>query len=134
MNEISAVVRIVNLTSSVLLAGGFGFALLVARPAYLAAATDARADFASFVRAQLRVAPWCLIAIFASALLALWLQVLYVSDPAFGAPTGLGAAFSLLIETQFGRVWLLRMALLFLLAGFIVQALRPQSDRSEGVV
>ena len=128
MNELSAVVRVVNLTASVLLAGGFGFALLIARPAYLAAPTYAKTDFASFVRTQLRAAPWCLIAMFASALLGLWFQVLYVSDPAIGTPTGLGAAFSLLIETQFGRVWLLRMALLFLLAGLVVRALRPHSD------
>jgi putative copper export protein/mono/diheme cytochrome c family protein len=128
MSELSAVVRFLNLTASVLLAGGFGFALLIVRPAYLAVPTHGKADLASFVRVQLRVASWCLIAIFACAVLGLWFQVLYVSDSAVDAQRWLDAAFSLLMETQFGRVWLLRMALLVLLTGFIVRTLRPRSD------
>ena len=132
MNELSAAVRFLNLTASVLLAGSFGFMLLIARPAYLGSPADAKTDFASFVRVQLRVSRWCLIAIFASALLGLWFQVLYVSDLTVRASTGLGEAFPLLIETQFGRVWLLRMALLILVAGFIVRAMRAHPD--HGVI
>lgn len=129
MNELSAVVRFLNLTASVLLAGSFGFALLIARPAYLSAPADAKTDFLHFVQFQLRVARWCLIAIFASALLGLWFQALYVGDPAAGASAQLGAAWSLLVETQFGRVWLLRMALFIVLAGLIVWTMRARCDR-----
>jgi len=128
MNELSAVVRFLNLTASVLLAGSFGFALLIARPAYLGAPDDAKTDFLSFVRLQLSIARWCLIAIFVSALLGLWFQSLYVSELEAGASTGLGAVFPLLVETQFGRVWLLRMASLIVLAGLIVWAMRARRD------
>jgi len=110
MNELSAVVRFLNLTASVLLAGSFGFALLIARPAYLGAPADAKSDFLSFARLQLRVACWCMIAIFTSALLGLWIQALYVRDPAAEVSPEFGAVFPLLVETQFGQVWLLRMA------------------------
>lgn len=130
MNELSAAVRFLNLTASVVLAGSFGFTLLVARPAFFGTA-DTKTDFLRFVRIQLRISRWCLIAIFASALLGLCFQALYVGEPAAGTSTSLGAVFPLLMETQFGRVWLLRMVLLIILTGLVLSAMRAHADHDE---
>src|SRR5262249_49248536 len=116
MSELSAAVRFVNLAASLLLAGGFAFPLLVARPAFRGAA-NASADLSRFLAPQTRIAAWCAVAVFASALLGFWLQLLYVEGPRGAGATG--GALGLLAQTQFGRVWLLRLGLLAALAGLI---------------
>jgi putative copper resistance protein D len=118
MSELSAAVRFLNLAASVLLAGGFAFALLVARPAYLGVASAGEADFSRFLPPSWRVAAWCVVAVFASAVLGFWFQLLYVSHSE-GVSAAADTALTLLIQTQFGRVWMLRMGLLVALAALI---------------
>ena len=119
MSELSAVVRFVHLTAAVLLVGGFSFALLVARPAYTRIVDDTKSDYLSFLRLQLRIARWCLVAIFASALLGLWLQTLTVSESSAGASFDVNAILPVLAETQYGKVWLARMALVLIIGGLL---------------
>ena len=128
MIELSAVVRFVNLTASTLLVGIFGFTLLIARPAFRDAPTGKKSDLLFFERLQLSIVRWCVITIFASALLGLWFQALYIGDPLAGASTGLRTAFSLVIETQFGWVWLLKMGLLFVIAGLVAWDMQPRGS------
>src|SRR5262245_14538941 len=116
MSELSAAVRFLNLAAALLLAGGFAFALLVARPAFLGAANASEADSSDFLAPQRRIAAWCIAAVFASALLGFWLQLVYVQR---GASATTDAALALLTQTQFGRVWLVRLGLLAALAGLI---------------
>jgi putative copper resistance protein D len=120
MNELSALVRFLNLTASVLLAGSLGFTLFVGRPAYRKSVVDVKADYRSLVRLQLQIAQWCSSAILVTALLGLWLQNLYLGAPAAGTSTGMDAILPLLADTQFGHAWLLRASFLFLLIGLIL--------------
>jgi len=119
MIELLAVVRFVHLTAAVLLVGGFSFALLVARPAYTRIVDDTKSDYLSFLRLQLRIARWCLVAIFASAWLGLWLQTLIVSESSTGVSFDANEIFILLAETQYGKVWLARMALVLFLGALL---------------
>lgn len=129
MNEVFALVRFLNLAASVLLAGSFGFALFIGRPAYLKAVDDSQADYRSFVRLQLHIAQWCLGAIIVTAVLGLWLQNLYLGAPAAGPSTGSDAILLLLANTQFGHAWLLRTSFLCLLIGLVVWVTRLPSRR-----
>ena len=128
MNELSTAVRFLNLTAMVVLAGGFGFALFIARPAY----RGAKAAFLSYLQPQLRIARWCLLPMFALAFAGLWLQALYVGEPGGPDATGFGTAFPLLLETRFGRVWLLRIALLAMLSGLFAWATRAELENNGG--
>ena len=113
MSELAALVRFVHLTAAIVLAGGFGFRLFVARPAF-ASAKDASATLEHFIqRSQLRNFRWCVAVLSVTMLLGLWLQAANVSGSS--RPT-LSALFPLVTETQFGRVWLTRMALLIVIA------------------
>ena len=113
MSELAALVRFVHLTAAIVLAGGFGFRLFVARPAF-ASAKDASATLEHFIqRSQLRNFRWCVAVLSVTMLLGLWLQAANVSGSSL--PT-LSALFPLVTETQFGRVWLIRMALLIVIA------------------
>ena len=107
MTELAAVVRFVHLTAAVLLAGSFGFTLLIARPVFRSAGSD----YLLFAKSQLRIARWCWLAIFASALLGLWVQTLAVNDAASGVFFDFQAIRTLLEETHYGKVWSARMIL-----------------------
>src|SRR6185436_19989045 len=128
MIELSAVVRFVNLTASALLLGIFGFIVLIARPAYLEAPAGGKSDLLCFERFQYRTVRWCVITIFASALLGLWFQALYIGDPVADASTGLREAFFLAIQTRFGWVWLLKMGLLFVIACMVTWDTRSRGN------
>ena len=130
MNELSAAVRFLNLTALALLAGSFGFTLFIARPAYRHAPGEAETGFLSFKQVQRRISRWCLVPIFASALLGLYFQALYVGGLPAGDTAGPGSVFPLLIDTRFGRIWLLRMVLLIVLSGLIASASRIRGDHN----
>lgn len=103
MNELAALVRFVHLAAAIALAGGFGFRLLVA-PATFAGPTP------------LRRFRWCVGVIFATLLLGLWLQAANVGG---SLSTDFPTLTMLLTETQFGKVWMARMALLFGIAALV---------------
>jgi putative copper resistance protein D len=113
MSELAALLRFVHLAAAIVLAGGFSFRMFVARPAF-ASAKDSSATLEHFIRrSQLRNFRWCVAVLSITMLLGLWLQAANVSGSSL--PT-LSALFLLVTETQFGRVWLIRMALLIVIA------------------
>ncbi len=113
MSELAALVRFVHLTAAIVLAGGFGFRLFVARPAF-ASAKDSSAALEHLIRRSLlRNFRWCVAVLSVTMLLGLWLQAVNVGGSSFPAFSSL---FTLMTETQFGRVWLIRMALLIVIA------------------
>ena len=62
MSELAALVRFVHLTAAIVLAGGFGFRLFVARPAF-GSAKDASATLEHFIqRSQPRNFRWSMAA------------------------------------------------------------------------
>lgn len=116
MSELSAVVRFLHLTAVVLLASSFAFSLFIERP--VCARGDGR-DLARFWRTSwIRLVRYLIAIVFVTALLGLWLHGLSVSE---GSPTA--SSFSVLLplisETHFGKVWLLRMALLIAVAALV---------------
>ena len=86
MTDLAAVVRFIHLTAAILLAGSFSFVLLIARPAFLTGKDSAKANYQTFVRLTLTIARCCLLVIFLSALIGLWIQTVNVSED----PTGAG--------------------------------------------
>ena len=113
MSELAALVRFVHVTAAILLAGGLGFRLLVAQPAFAQAKQSAAALEQLYWRAQLRHLRWCVALLCLTLPLSLWLHAATVSGSSLPA---LSALFLLATETQFGRVWLIRMALLIVIA------------------
>ncbi|MGH7871794.1 MAG: CopD family protein [Candidatus Binatia bacterium] len=126
MTDFAAVVRFVHLAAAVLLAGSFSFAVLIARPAMLDATGSGASDYEAFIRVLQRLGRYCLLVIFLSALLGLWIQTVNVSEDSAGAAFNFAAILSLTTETQYGRVWLARMFIALLLAVFFIAQSRKR--------
>ena len=126
MTDLSAVVRFIHLTAAILLAGSFSFVLLIARPAFLTGKDSAKTNYQTFVQLQLTIARCCLLVIFLSALLGLWIQTVNVREDSTGTAFNFAAIFSLTTETQYGRVWLARMAIALLLGLLLIAQSRQQ--------
>ncbi len=113
MSELAALVRFVHLTAAIVLAGGFGFRLFVARPAF-ASAKDSSAALEHFIqRSQLRNFRWCIAVLSVTMLLGLWLQAANVSGSSLPYSQ---RALSPRYGNPIRRVWLIRMALLIVIA------------------
>jgi len=116
MNELAALVRFVHLTAAIVLAGGFGFELFVVRPAFARAKDSANSLEQSSSRSLARNQRYCAAILFITLLLGLWLHAASVSGSLAVTPRAL---LPLLTETQFGTVWLARLALLIIIAAVI---------------
>jgi putative copper resistance protein D len=108
-----------------LLTGTFAFLLLVARPAFLSGGPERTPDLERFDRLCLAMGAWSLLATFISGLLWLGLQAVLVSGQTLNLDT-LGTVLS---GTQFGRVWGIRLALVTMLAGFLLFREREHDAR-----
>ncbi|HEX9455747.1 MAG TPA: hypothetical protein VGA27_15365, partial [Candidatus Binatia bacterium] len=115
MTELSALVRFFHLAAAVLLAGSFAFLFLIAHPAARRADQSRQPLYCAFLRRQVSLMRGYLIVLFITAGIGLWLQVLAVNTNLTAAanPT---AVISFLSETHSGKVWLVRVALLAILA------------------
>jgi copper resistance protein D len=119
MTSLSIAIRFVHLGASLFLAGLFTFLLLVARPAFQAEKAEGASNFGPFDANVLRLAGWSLLVLFLTGLLGLWVQLATVTGrPIWHAPTP-DAGWSLLASTQYGRVWIIRVALMALLGGIL---------------
>lgn len=108
MTELSALVRFVHLAAAVLLLGSHAFLLLIALPAVKSIDGAARHIVDPDWKFHFEVTRSCLLLLFFSALCGLWLQLLNVSESTASAP----AIVPFLTETLYGKVWLLRLALI----------------------
>jgi putative copper resistance protein D len=119
MTGLVAGVRFLHLVAGTQLMGAFVFLLLVARPAFRSAGGSLDAARDALDRRILRLAAWALAGFVATGLAALALQTATVTgkDLAAVAPADLAG---LLSGTRYGRVWLVRMAALAILAGFLL--------------
>jgi putative copper resistance protein D len=120
MSILLALSRFVHLGSLALLLGAFAFLLVVARPAFRASGESAREELTRFDRRLLRLAVWSLLTAFVSAVLWLAIQTAEMSGRAFWQALRPEIVGTVLFQTQFGRVWQLRLALGVLLAGFLL--------------
>src|SRR5262245_12510602 len=122
MTELSALVRFVHLAAAVLLVGSHAFLLFIALPAVKGTDRAAKPILDSQFKFHFQVTCCCLLVLFLSALLSLWLQLLNVS--------GTGSTSALvpfLTETLYGKTWLLRAALI-ITSGIFLIPWRKQSN------
>ncbi len=102
------IVRAVNIGASILLAGTFTFDVVVVAPVGRVGISD----FQAFERCLFRVAIWSLVAALLSALVWFWLEVSSMSGLPATRAFSTNAWQTVLFETQFGRVWQLRLGLI----------------------
>jgi putative copper resistance protein D len=119
MTGLGIAIRIIHLGASLLLTGLFAFLLLVARPALQARKAEGPLTLAPFDSTLLRLAGWSLLVLACTALLGLWVQLATVSGRPLLQSLEPGIVWSMLTGTQYGRVWLVRLALMTLLGGIL---------------
>ena len=108
------ITRAIHIGASILIAGIFTFDFvtlgLIGQPE--------SNDLCEFERRLFRLAIWSLIASLLSALLWFWLEVASMSELSLKNTFSATAWWPVLFETQFGRVWQLRLSLIA--AGFVL--------------
>ena len=102
------IARAVHIAASILLAGIFSFDLVILAPA----GRLGSGDFHEIERRLFRLAVWSLIAALLSALFWFWLEVVSMSALPLKNAVSATAWRTVLFETQFGRVWQLRLCLI----------------------
>jgi len=117
------IARTAQIGASILLAGTFTFQLVTLGPA----GRPANGDLHEVERRLLQLARWSLIAALLSALLWFWLEVANMSGLPLMRAFATTAWQTLLFETEFGRVWQLRLGLITV--AFVLAALGFAQDR-----
>src|SRR5262245_38067448 len=119
MIGVSTAVRSAQLGASLLLAGCFVFLLAVARPAFQVAKGEEPSAFGPYDARVLRIAGWSLLVLVITGLLGLGTQLATVTGlPLWQALTP-ERLWNLLTSTQYGRVWIIRLALMTLLGSIL---------------
>jgi copper resistance protein D len=119
MIGVSTAVRSAQLGASLLLAGCFVFLLAVARPAFQVAKGEGPSPFGPYDARVLRLAGWSLLVLVITGLLGLGVQLATVTGlPLWQALTP-ESLWNLLTSTQYGRVWIIRLALMTLLGSIL---------------
>jgi putative copper resistance protein D len=117
------IARTAQIGASILLAGTFTFGLVTLGPA----GRPANGDLHEVERRLLRLAQSSLIVALLSALLWFWLEVANMSGLPLMHAFATTAWQTLLFETEFGRVWQLRLGLITV--AFVLAALGFAQDR-----
>ena len=119
------IARIAQIAASILIAGIFTFDLvafgLVGRPA--------SGDFHEVERRLFRLAVWSLVVALLSALLWFWLEVASMNGLALTNAFSATAWQTVLVETQFGRVWQLRLGLIAVMFALVASGLAQDEVR-----
>jgi putative copper export protein/mono/diheme cytochrome c family protein/peroxiredoxin len=123
------VVRSVHLAALMLFVGTVSFLVLVARPAWTRVSPGSTASLDELDRRLLRLSAWSLVVILASALVWLALQAVLVSGFAPGRALGADSIGTLSTQTQFGRVWIFRLAVMTVLGALLLFREREQDWR-----
>ncbi len=116
----AAAVRWAQFVSGSLLAGLFGFLVIVARPSLRRADPHTLARFASLDARLLTIGRWAVAGALGSGLLDLWRQVTVASGLGFGESLAAGPFLTVLDQTRYGTIWLVRHALLLLLGALLI--------------
>ncbi|HTY65101.1 MAG TPA: copper homeostasis membrane protein CopD [Alphaproteobacteria bacterium] len=126
-------IRALHLAASVLPAGLYLFAVLIARPA--ARASPDGGDGADELRRwSIQALRWCAAVAFVSGALWLGIEAMSMSGEPLGkalAPSVVGAVLG---TTLFGRLWLLRGLLLAALAACVVRSIARQKSATSDAI
>lgn len=133
MTTLPALIRFAHLAAAAFLLGSLAFQVIVVRPALRAAGA---AEIVAFGRRQLVLARWTLLAVFLSALLAFWLQIVSVTGVSLAQALSPEIIGGVLLGTRYGIVWLIRSALIVLLTGllFVRQEIPAAYWRIAGLI
>jgi putative copper resistance protein D len=124
-----AVVRAIHTAAMIGLVGSLGFSLLALRPS-LVRTSPGRDDLVGRCDARLlRTAWWCLVAGLGSGLAWLALHTAVITGAGLAAAIDPDALGRVLARTSFGRVWLVRMALIVLAGGLLLLRVRERDAR-----
>ncbi len=121
-------VRSLHFGSCALLVGIFGFLLVVARPA-LRASSEGEDRLGRIDAALLRASAWAIAIAVASHLAWLWLQIASMAGVPVLSRLPVDDLGRVLVGTQFGRVWTIRLLLLLLLGAFVLFRQREGEER-----
>ena len=113
------IARTAQIAASILIAGIFTFDLV----ALGLAGRPASGDFHEVERRLFRLAVWSLVAALLSALLWFWLEVASMSGSSFTNAFSTTAWRAVLFETEFGRVWQLRLGLIAVMFALVASGL-----------
>jgi copper resistance protein D len=102
------IARVVHIGASILLAGTFTFDFVILAPVRRVGSGDSY----EIEHRLFRVAAWSIVAAFLSALFWFWLEVASMSGLSLKEAFGSVAWRTVLFQTQFGRVWQLRLGLI----------------------
>ena len=127
MTGLGIAIHVIHLGTSLLLAGLFTFLLLVARPALQARKAEGPLALAQFDSILLRLAGWSLLVLACTAVLGLWVQLATVTGRPLLQALEPDLVWGMLTDTQYGRVWLIRLGLMALLGGILWLRGREQS-------
>jgi putative copper export protein/mono/diheme cytochrome c family protein/peroxiredoxin len=130
VTETLLAVRAIHLGAVVLLIGAVSFLVLVARPAFGAVAVAAAPALDELDRRLIRLAIWSSLVAFVSALLWLVLQAALASGVPVGHALNADTIGALLIRTNFGRVWGIRLVLMVILGGLLIFR-EPEQDARD---
>ena len=129
MTGLSIAIRIIHLGASLFLVGLFTFLLLVVRAAYQAGKPEGQSALEHFDVSLLRLAGWSLLVMFLTALLGLWVQLATVTGRPLSRAPAPDVVWSLLTNTQYGRIWIIRTALMTLLGSILWLRDRERDSR-----
>jgi copper resistance protein D len=119
------VARTAQIAASILITGIFTFELAVLRPA----SSPESGDFHEVELHLFRLAAWSLVAALFSGLLWFWLEVASMSASSLESALSTTAWRTVLFETEFGRVWQLRLGLVAAALVLVVSALAQLKAR-----
>lgn len=130
MPELTIAVRFLHLAASMLPLGIFTFLYLAGTLAAKRVGIPAQARFAEFEQSQWRILAWSLAVILFSGLAAFALQAANMSGLPLAQSLTPGILAAVL-ATQYGKAWLLRQTLLFLLAIVTAQLMQPERRQTQ---
>ena len=131
MNGLEIAVRFIHLASVLLLVGIFGFDLLVCRPAMRATGAEISPDRLSFSNSQFRMARWSLGLAAITAILGLFIKIATAAGLSLAESFNPSTIVAFLFGTRFGTIWLVRMAILCLLAAVLSPELFGRLNRNS---
>ncbi|HEX6828555.1 MAG TPA: hypothetical protein VF104_06210, partial [Burkholderiales bacterium] len=119
--ELLISVRAVHLATLMLLVGAMSFVLFVAQPIRAGASLEAPDLFDGLDALVLRLAAWSIFLALLSGMVWVWLLAASMSGQSLGEALRSGAIGTVLTRTNFGTVWVFRLAGTGLLAaGFLL--------------
>jgi copper resistance protein D len=113
------IARAAHIAASILIAGTFTFQVVTLG----SASSPANDDLPGVERHLLRLVVWSLVAVLLSAVLWFWLVVVNTSGLSFKNAFSAAAWRMVLLKTQFGRVWQLRLGLIAIMFVLVISEL-----------